>query len=217
MKSIDYLPNTNFQIVQDDMMFRINTDTEVLGQFLKCYKKDLVYDFGCNNGALMLYASLFNPKKIVGIDINKEALVLAKENLDFNHVTNYELIHADIKELKLEEADTIICNPPYFKTEMDNLSANDYKNIAKHEVMIDLETLVKSIARNLRDNGNLYFLFLTSRLEEVISTFKKYHLGIKEMQFIYDENKEFSFVFMIHAKKNMNPNIHVLKPIIIKR
>ena len=62
------LPNTDFKIIQDDAMFRINTDTEMLGGFLSCHKKDLVYDFGCNNGALMLYASRFNPKKIVGLD-----------------------------------------------------------------------------------------------------------------------------------------------------
>ena len=198
-------------------MFRINTDTECLGGFLKCHKKDLVYDFGCNNGALMLYASLFNPKKIVGFDINQDALALAKENLDNNHVTNYELVHADLKTLNTELADVIICNPPYFKTDEDNYCLNDYKKIAKHEFLINLDELVSSISRNLKDNGTLYFLFLSSRIEEVFATFKKYNLQIKELKFIYDENKEYSFVFMLEARKNMKSNCHVLKPIVIKR
>ena len=215
MLTNDYLPNTDFKIIQDDESFRINSDTEVLGSFLECHKKDLVYDFGCNNGALMLYASLYHPKKIVGVDINKKALELARINLENNGVTNFELVNADLKTLRIEEADTIICNPPYFKTEEDNLCINEDKKIAKHEYLIDLDTLVKAINLNLKDNGTLYFLFLTSRMEEVFLTFKKYNLAIKEMQMVFDENKKYSNVFMVKARKNQKMGLRVLKPIIL--
>ena len=60
-------------------MFCINTDTQVLGEFLEVYKKDRVLDIGTNTGALLIYASLFNPTKLVGIDINDKALALAKK------------------------------------------------------------------------------------------------------------------------------------------
>jgi len=215
MLTNDFLPNTNFKIIQDDKSFRINVDTEVLGSFLKCHKKDLVYDFGTNNGALMLYASLFSPKKIVGIDINKKALDLAKINLENNGITNYELVHADIKTLELDRADTIICNPPYFKTEEQNLCLNEDKKGAKHEYHLDLDSLVCSISRNLKDNGYLYFLFLTSRMDEVFLTFKKYNLAIKKMQLVYYKNRDNSQVFMVEARKNQKPNLTVLKPIIL--
>ena len=211
----DYLPGTKINIIQDDEMFRINTDTEVLGQFLEVYRHDLVYDFGCNNGALMLYASLFNPKKIVGIDINAKALELAKQNLDNNGITNYELIHADIKELKIEQADVIICNPPYFETEKTNLPENDSKKLAKHEYMLDLDSLICSIARNLKDNGTLYFLFLTSRIEEVFLILNKYNLHAKVLQFVHDKRKDFSQIFMIKAKKNVKSGLKVLSPRVI--
>ena len=215
MLTKDFLPNTYFKIVQDDEMFRINTDTEVLGGFLEVYKKDLVYDFGCGNGALMLYASLFNPAKIVGIDINKKALDLAKINLDNNGITNYELINEDLKVLKIKEADVIICNPPYMKTEEANLCLNEHKKIAKHEYLIILEELVKSINRNLKDGGTLYFLFQTKRIEEVFLTFAKYNLQIKELQFVYPRGKEYSLVFMVKARKNAKSATNVLKPITI--
>ena len=51
-----------------------------------------------------------------------------------------------------------------------------------------LNQVNKSI-RNLKDNGTLYFLFLTSRLEEVMYELKKNNLIVKKMKFVYDINK----------------------------
>lgn len=213
-----YLPkHPEIKIYQDDDLFKINTDTEVLGEFINIYKEDVVLDMGTNTGALMLYANMFHPKKIIGLEINSKALELAKKNLDNNNVTNYELINDDIITYTNDLVDVIICNPPYFKTKEDNKSNDKYKNLAKHESSLTLDLLVKSISRNLKDNGTVFFLYLTSRLDEVVLEFKKNNLTIKEMKFVYDTNKEYSNVFMLRAVKNSTSGLVVDKPIIIKR
>ena len=218
MITLDYLPkHEDIKLYQDSEMLRINTDTEVLGEFLNIYKEDTVLDMGTNTGALMLYANLFNPKKIIGLEINKKALELAKKNLDINGVNNYELIEGNIITYENNPVDVIICNPPYFKTKEDNKSSDLFKNLAKHESELTLELLVKSISRNLKDNGTLFFLFLTSRLDEVVLEFKKNNLTIKEMKFVYDTNKEYSNVCLFRAVKNADLGLVVDKPIIIKR
>ena len=86
---LDFLPNKEeIKLYQDDEMFCINTDTQVLGEFLNIYKQDVVLEIGTNTGALLLYASKFNPKKMIGIDINEKALNLAKKNMELNNITN---------------------------------------------------------------------------------------------------------------------------------
>lgn len=213
-----FLPNhKEIKIFQSDELFKINTDTQVLGEFLNIYREDVVLDMGTNTGALLLYANLFHPKKLIGLEINSRALELAKKNLDYNNVTNYELIEGDINTYQNELVDVIICNPPYFKTKLDNMSNDKFKNLAKHECDLKLDSLIKSISRNLKDNGTLFFLYLTSRLDEVILELNKNNLQIKEMKFVYDTNKEYSNVFLIRAKKNSDKGLIVNKPIIIKR
>lgn len=214
----DYLPGHKEIIVyQDDSMFRMNTDTEVLGNFLSIHKNDTVLDMGTNQGALMLYASLFNPKKIIGLEINTEALKLAKMNMEENNIKNYELINDNIITYQNELVDVIICNPPYFKTKDDNKSLNSFKNLAKHEGDLTLELLVKSISRNLRDGGELYFLNLSSRLDEVLELLRKYNLMPKIVKFVHDINKNYSNVFLVKCIKNANEGMVVEAPIIIKR
>ena len=219
MIRLDHLPkHEDIQIYQDDEMFCINTDTMVLGEFLEVYKQDVVLDIGTNTGALMLYASLFNPRRLVGIDINKKALELAKKNMELNNIQNYELIHADGNTFRLdEEVDVVIFNPPYFKTPSKDLGNNEYLALAKHEDNFSLESMVNCINRNLRNNGTVYFLFQTSRLNEVIKLFNSKKLIIKKLQFVYDVNKDFSNVVLIKAVKGAKEGLVVEKPIIIDR
>ena len=219
MIRLDHLPkHEDIQIYQDDEMFCINTDTMVLGEFLEVYKQDVVLDIGTNTGALMLYASLFNPRRLVGIDINKKALELAKKNMELNNVQNYELIYADGNTFRLdEEVDVVIFNPPYFKTPSKDLGNNEYLALAKHEDNFSLESMVNCINRNLRNNGTVYFLFQTSRLNEVVKLFNSKKLIIKKMKFVYDVNKDFYNVVLIKAVKGAKDGLVVEKPIIIDR
>lgn len=219
MIRLDYLPDhKDIKLYQDDEMFCINTDTYVLGNFLEVYKKDKVLDIGTNTGALLLYASLFKPEKMVGLDINEKALKLTKQNMELNGITNCELICADGNTFKYhEEFDVIIFNPPYFKTPSKDLGNNEYLALAKHENNFSLPHMIDCINRNLRNNGTVYFLFQTSRLLEVINEFNRKKLIIKKMQFVYDENKDFSQVVLLKAVKGAKMGMIVEKPIIISR
>lgn len=215
---LDYLPNRKeIKLYQDDDMFCINTDTYVLGEFLNIYKQDNVLEIGTNNGALLLYASRFNPKSMVGIDINEKAIELAKKNMELNNIENVTLKVADGNTYQDSEVDVIIFNPPYFKSREEDKSQNEYLKLAKHEDNFSLSSMIECINRNLKNNGTLFFLFQTSRLNEVISLLNKKHIIVKELKFVYDENKEYSNVFMIRAVKNAKNGLVVTKPIIITR
>lgn len=218
MITLDYLPGReNIKLYQDDEMFRINTDTYVLGEFIEVYKNDVVLDIGTNTGALLLYASRFNPKKLIGLDINERALELAEKNMALNNIKNYELILADANSYLGDEVDVIICNPPYFKTDKNNVSQNKYLNLAKHEDNLKLDSMIKTISKNLKLNGTLFFLFQTSRLTEVIEKLKRNHLTIKKMKFVYDVNKNYSNVFMVKCVKCAKKGLVVEKGVLIER
>ena len=212
-----YLPNhPDIKIYQNESMIGINTDTMLLGEFLEVYKEDVVLDMGTNTGALLLYASMFHPKKLIGVDINDKAIELAKVNMDKNNITNYELKCADILNYQDEEVDVIICNPPYFKTEEENKSENLALNLAKHESKLCLENLIPAIRRNLKNYGTSFFLYQTSRMQEVINELSRNKFRIKEIKLCYDDNKELSNVFLLKAVKGGKMGLIAKKPIIIK-
>lgn len=215
--TLDYLPNyENIKLYQDKDMICINTDTMVLGEFLEVKRKETILDIGTNNGSLLLYASRFHPTKLIGIDINNEALELAKKNLDLNNITNYEIHNVDAKSYRNTPVDVIVCNPPYFKMTKDSKNSSSFMVLAKHEDSLPLEDLINTISKNLKDQGKLFFLYQSSRLQELIEMFTKYKLKIKLLTPVYNVNKNNSNVVLIKATKGGNLGLEITKPIIIK-
>ena len=81
-------------------------------------EQDIVLDPFCGSGTTMIECKLLN-RKGIGIDVNVEALKLAKSRLDFEYNTIYKpkLIRADSTNLQEiipnEKIDFIFAHPPY--------------------------------------------------------------------------------------------------------
>ena len=156
---INYLLAYNdLKIIQRKDMFNFSLDTVLLAHFCTINKDvKTIVDFGTNNAAIPLLLSRRTDKKIIGIEIQQEAVTLAKKNVELNHLDQQiEIIHGDINECvqKMDKVQLVVCNPPFFKVgERSNLNDNEYLTIARHEIKIDLESIIKAAARILDNKG----------------------------------------------------------------
>jgi putative methylase len=76
--------------------------------------KDLdnrVVDLGTGTGRLAIGAALMGAKEVTGVEIDKQALTLAKENAEMVGV-RVEWVHSDVERFD-GKFDTVIMNPPY--------------------------------------------------------------------------------------------------------
>lgn len=105
-------------------------------------EEDIVLDPFCGSGTTMIECKLLN-RKGIGIDVNVNALRLAKERLNFNYKTIYEpkLIRGNSSNLQgiipNEKIDFIFAHPPYadiikyskdIKEDMSRLSLKEFLN-----------------------------------------------------------------------------------------
>lgn len=214
----DYLPETDIYLYQHKHMFRNNTDTALLGQFMKIRKKDRVLDIGTNNGALLLYASRFHPAFMMGIDINEKACQIAAYNMKHHHLEQVEIRHGNILDVKLPSFSCIVCNPPYFKVkDRENVNENADLSKARHEMDLDLSSLLQKCKEILQDKGRLYMVHRADRFIDIACMMREHRLEIKTVQFVYDEAKEDARSVLIEAMKNGMPNCRIWQPKVIKR
>ena len=214
MRTLDYLPNTNVYLYQDSEMFKINSDTRYLGEFIDIKKNDVILDVGTNNGALLLYANIKGCKKLIGVDINSKAIELCAENMKLNEIDNYELYSCRVQDLKIDKVDVVVCNPPYFKSG----KAKDNEDLAnaRHDGELTLSELIENSKRLLKENGKLMMVYKSCDVAEVISLLDLNGFGISKIQFVFDENRENSTCFMLEAIKQQKHNVKVVKPIIVR-
>ena len=208
----------NMQIIQRKDMFNFSLDTVLLSQFCTI-NKDVrnIVDFGTNNAAIPLLLSKRTPKKITGIEIQEEAVELAKRNIQMNDLEEQiEIIHGDIKEVvkNLTKAQLIVCNPPFFKVGEDsNLNENEYLTIARHEVKIDLEGIISSAAYLLDNKGRFAIVHRPDRMIDILNLMQKYDIEPKRIRFVYPKMNRESHVLLVEGMYKGKKGIKIESPL----
>lgn len=216
-KTYDYIHDTNIYLHQRSDMFRINTDTSLLANFMRVNEGETVMDIGTNNGALLLMAATYHPAHLYGVEIQHDAAVLAKENLETQEVP-FTILEGDARILDLPGVNVVVCNPPYFKISEDsNLNESEALKIARHECYLPFEDLCKKVSGCLQEKGRFYIVHRADRITELICMLQQHRLTVKKLQFVYDENKDDAISVLIEAMKDAKPHVHVLQPIVLKR
>lgn len=205
-------------IIEQKSNQAFNLDTILLSDFVKVpLKSKTVVDLGTGAGAIMLYLSKKTDAKIIGIELQEERYLQALNNIKINHLLDrLSVIHQDIKDFKMLDIDCIVSNPPFFKVNQDsNLNLSEDEMIARHEIHIDLETLIKVSARSLRYGGHFYMIHRPDRLIEIMSLMKTYHMEIKRVRFVHSYLNKNAYHVLIESVKNGSSGIKVEPPLII--
>lgn len=211
----NYLKKTNQILYQEVSMYHFNSDTSLLGEFMEIGHNDTVLDIGCNNGALLLYASIYAPKKLVGVDIYEEVLDIAQMNMIANKV-EAETYCSKIQDFSYSQFDKIICNPPYFhSTNTKLMNENKYIRSARHEEYLPMDELFSSVNRLLKDNGKFYYVHRPFELNRIQENLIKNHLRIKRLQIYYDQNTQKARTICMEIVKGVTTEIYIEKPIFL--
>ena len=213
-KKTDYLKYIDYEFIQDDRLYKTNTDTVFLGMFLDQMANKSVLDIGTNTGALLLYAHYHKARYLYGVDIHKDALKIADRNLS-RYSNDYKLYHSRVQDLDIEPVDVIICNPPFF--EMNNVTDDQYFREAMFEESLPLDDLFRSFRRLMKDNGEVYLIYQADRFPELYDMCKKYKLKIMKMQYVHDIHSKHALRVLLKMKIGPMSKLKILSPILIDK
>lgn len=219
----DLLAYDGLKIIQGRDLFRFSLDSLLLANFVNInMRSKKIIDLGCGNGPIPLFISLKTDKPIIGVDVQKEACELARKSVELNHLEDQiQIIECDIKNIykKFDTNifDVVISNPPFFKLHKDSqLNKSKNKSISRHEVLIDLEGIIKSAARLCTTGGSFNMIHRANRVEEIIVLLDKYNFAIKRMQFVYTQPEKDALMVLFDTRYNgKKGDIKVLKPLFV--
>ncbi len=220
----DLLNFNNLKIVQCNKYFNFSLDSVLLSDFVKInptVKK--IIDLGTGNAPILMILSTKVNKNVelIGIEVQKEMYELAEKSLKINDLENrITLYNENIKNIfNIYDTDTfdiVVSNPPYFKYKPNSiLNENIVKSIARHEIYITIDDIIRISKKLLKNKGSLFLVHRTDRFIEIITKLKSNNLEPKRVQFIYPKYNQMSNLFLIEAVKNGRSLLKVEKPLII--
>lgn len=217
----DLLWDGKLKIFQDTEKFKFSIDSILLANFVTLNKSiTRILDIGTGNAPIPLMLTKRIDAKIDGVEIQKESFNLAEESVKYNNLYNQiNLIYGDIKELYKDmennSYDTIVSNPPYFKSNT-KAPINEGKRLARNEQTLSIKDIFIIAKKLLKDGGNIAIVIDAERLVEIIQLMKESSIEPKRIQFVYPKSTKNSKIMLVEGTKNGNPGIKVLNPIYIQ-
>ena len=211
----------NLKIVQNKNYFNFSLDSVLLPNFVQLTPNTKkILDLCTGNAPIPLILSTKTNAEIIGVELQKEIYSLAIESIKINKLKNIKIINKDVKKIindfETDTFDLITCNPPYFKYDNNSIiNNNDIKSIARHEINITIEDIIKISKKLLKNGGSLSIVHRTDRLIEVIDLMKKNNIEPKRIRFIYPKKNSDSNLFLIDGRKNGNVGLKLLSPLVI--
>ena len=210
------------KIYQNDDWFKFSLESVLLPNFVTVNKRcKRLLDLCTGNAPIPLILSTRTNAQIIGVDIQKDVCDLAEKSIKVNNLEKQiSILNMDLKDLKKhyngDDFDVITVNPPYFKNEeMSMKNLDEHKMLARHEVNVTLEDIIKVSVYLLKNDGYFAMVHRTERFFEIVHLLEKYNLTPKRVQFIYPKENLESNLFMIECTKNGKNGVKFLSPLYV--
>lgn len=218
------MTNLKFEMFKDGTEIAVTkehtfgTDAFLLADFARARHKDTVCDLGTGCGIIAVLMKLrYQPKKIYGIDIQKQAVEQFNITVERSELTDVFPLCMDIKNLTnaapIGMCDIVTCNPPYKAAGAGIESLSEAQKIARHEIMCNLNDVCFAAEKLLRFGGDFYMCCRPERLADAVTAMKRSHIEPKILRFVSKTSHDAPWLFLMSGKKGGKPFMKIMPPL----
>ena len=182
---LEDLDTRGLVILQPKKGYRFNSDSVILANLVRAEEGDVVYDLGCGSGVMGLLIAAKRGAAVTGLELQPAFVDMAERTLAINEYEDkMKVVEGDMRRvadfLSAGQGDVVVMNPPYYKIGEGEVSPDESKAIARHEVEITIREALAATAYLLKEGGRAYVLFPTAREAEFDSALAENALSLTE-------------------------------------
>lgn len=218
---VDELQRNGYKIIQDPDRFCFGMDAVLLSGFANVKTKERALDLGTGTGIIpILLEAKTKGEHFIGLEIQPESADMARRSVALNHLEQkIDIVTGDIKEASkffgASSFDVVTTNPPYMIGQHGIKNPEDAKAIARHEILCDLEDILRESARLLKPQGRFYMVHRPFRLAEIFCKMVEYHIEPKRMQLVYPYADKEPNMVLIEGLRGGKSRLKVEKPLVV--
>ena len=218
---LDDLQRNGYKIIQDPGRFCFGMDAVLLSGFAKVKPGERVVDLGTGTGIIpILLEARSKGASFTGLEIQPESADMARRSVALNGLQDrIDIVEGDIKDAsKIFGASSfhvVTTNPPYMTAQHGLTNLYEAKTFARHEVLCNLEDIIRESARLLMPGGRFYIVHRPFRLAEIISLMVQYRMEPKRMRLVYPYVDREPNMVLIEGLRGGKSRMTVEKPLIV--
>lgn len=218
---VDDLQRNHYRIIQDPGRFCFGMDAVLLSGFANVKPGEHVLDLGTGTGIIpILLEAKTKGEHFTGLEIQPESADMAERSVKLNGLTErINIVTGDIKEASsifgASSFEVVTTNPPYMIGQHGISNPKDAKAIARHEILCDLDDILRESARLLKPQGRFYMVHRPFRLAEIFSKMIEYHIEPKRMKLVYPFADKEPNMVLIEGLRGGRSRLTVEKPLIV--
>ncbi|MDY5103211.1 MAG: tRNA1(Val) (adenine(37)-N6)-methyltransferase [Agathobacter sp.] len=218
---LDELHRNGYYIIQDPGRFCFGMDAVLLSGFARVKPGEKALDLGTGTGIIpILLEAKTKGEHFTGLEIQPESADMAARSVAYNHLEEkVDIVTGDIKGASqifgASSFDVVTTNPPYMIGQHGLVNEGDAKAIARHEILCDLDDILRESARILPPGGRFYMVHRPFRLAEIFSKMVAYCIEPKRMQMVYPFVDKEPNMVLIEGLRDGKSRLTVEKPLIV--
>jgi tRNA1Val (adenine37-N6)-methyltransferase len=220
-ETLDDLIIGGLKLIQPRKGYRFSIDAVLLAHFANLDKVKQAVDLGCGNGVIPLILAARSPGlKLLGVEIQEKMVERARRSVEYNHLEKQiEIVWGDFlnidKYLPSRSAELVLSNPPFWSKGEGHLSRNPEEALARHEIAMTLNDLLRAAAYLLGPGGSFCIIHRAERLGDVLRGCQVHKLVPVRLRTIHSFWYQEAKLILVEAQKRERGQLKILPPLII--
>ncbi|BBO79156.1 SAM-dependent methyltransferase [Desulfosarcina widdelii] len=215
----DHFFNGNIVLKQPRSGYRFSIDAVILAHLAESSTGGTVLDLGTGCGVVPIMMAYRNPGlRVIGVEIQPSLAAVARENVAANGMTErVRIIEKDMDRLVLADiggpVDLVVSNPPYRKLNSGRINLHSQKAIARHEIKVDLKTVLATARNVLNLAGRFCVIYPAVRTVDLLAALRQGGLEPKRLTMIHSTPGSPARLVAVTAIKGGGPELMVDPPL----
>lgn len=220
---IDDLNLNGLRIIQNPNQFCFGVDAVLLAHFAAqgIKKQANVLDLCSGNGIIpILLTHKSQAAHITGLEIQAPVAEMSQRSVELNRLgKQIDIICGDLKHgseiFGKSSFNNITCNPPYKENGGGIQNKTDVSTIARHEIMCNLEDIIKVSAQLLMPGGKLAMIHRPERLTDIFWHMRNNKIEPKRLRMVHPSCGKTAAMVLVEGAYCGKPKLFLEPPLYI--
>jgi tRNA1Val (adenine37-N6)-methyltransferase len=215
-ETLDVLTCCPVSVLQKKKGYRYSLEAYLLGAFVEESPGTEVIEIGSGSGVVAILLATVKGLRVTGVEIQEDIAEMSVRSIAQAGLSDRISIHCcDIRDYSGPRVQAVVTNPPYRPLETGRINPDRSKAIARHEIMLDLDDLLRKTHELLVPHGRFYIVYPAWRLPDLIYAMRARRIEPKRMRCAFTSPSRTSEICLVCGVRGGGREFAIESPFII--